>query len=212
MKAPAAREILWFSLMFGGGFPVAWASSIDALPEGCATNCVEPYGRLLGTAPGEVAAFSNCNAGCLVREPNTWQGTFTGIKWQCVEFARRWLLVNRGVVFGDVGYAIDIWNSIEHYTRVADGVALPVSSHLNGSDVAPQVGDLLVYAKVLFGTGHVAVVTDVDVHTGTVEVGEQNYRNSPWGGDHARRVELVVRDGRHWLLDPYLIGWKRQKQ
>jgi glutathionylspermidine amidase/synthetase len=193
--------------------PLAAASSaVESLPELCTARCIEPYGRLLGTAPGEVAAFSNCSAECVVREPNRWRGTYTGIKWQCVEFARRWLLVNRGVVFGDVSYAIDIWGGVDHYTRVADGAVVPVVSHLNGSKAKPRIGDLLVYAKVLFGTGHVAVITDVDAGTGLVEIGEQNYRNSPWPGDHARQVELLQREDRYWLLDPYLIGWKRSQQ
>lgn len=43
---------------------------------------------------------------------------------------------------------------------------------------------------------------------GTIEVGEQNYRNEPWSGGHARRIALIRRGGGFWLLDPYLLGWK----
>lgn len=179
------------------------------LPEACTTGCVAPYGKLLGTGAGEVPAYSNCDNDCVVFEPHKHEGIYTGIRWQCVEYARRWLLVNEGVVYGDVDYAIDIWDKIDHYTRVADGSKVSVTAHLNGSTVAPRKGDLLIYAKAFFGTGHVAVVTGVDDVSDALQVAEQNFGNTPWQNDYSRRLEVLERDGRFWVLDPYLIGWKR---
>ncbi|MDP2193741.1 MAG: hypothetical protein Q8K36_04385, partial [Alphaproteobacteria bacterium] len=34
----------------------------------------------------------------------------TGMKWQCVEYARRWLIQNKGLTFDDVTYAWQIWD------------------------------------------------------------------------------------------------------
>lgn len=179
-----------------------------ALPRSCRTNCVTSYGEILGVASGDVPAYSNCNATCVVREPNRVNGTYTGIKWQCVEFARRWLLDDRGVVFGDVDTAADIWG-IDFVTRVSDNAQLALLTFLNGSFRAPQVRDLLIYTKEYLNTGHVAVVTDVDLEAGFVEVAEQNFLNRNWPEDYARRITFVRKDGRYWILDQYLLGWKR---
>jgi CHAP domain len=187
---------------------VLHAGETRALPQSCSQSCITPYGQVLGTAPGQVTAYSNCNPRCVVFEPNKPGGTFTGIKWQCVEFARRWLLDNMGVVYGDVDTASDIWSKIRFVTRVADGTHLPLQSFVNGSSVPPAAGDLLVYAKEYLGTGHVAVVTEVDLVNGRIKVAEQNFLNRPWPGNFARQID-VVRSGGYWVLDPYLLGWKR---
>ena len=60
-------------------------------------KCITTYGEKLGENNG-VEAYSNCRALCVNREPNNISGkslslnkdVYTGIKWQCVEFVRRW--------------------------------------------------------------------------------------------------------------------------
>ena len=159
-----------------------------ARPDNCRTGCVTPYGQVLGVALGNVPAYSNCNARCVVFAPNRSHDTYTGIRWQCVEFARRWLLENRGAVFGDVKTASDIWGKISSVTRVADGKRFALESYLNGAFRPLQVGDLLIYSKEYLNTGHVAVVTAVDLKAGIIEVAEQNFRNQLWPGHYARRI------------------------
>lgn len=175
---------------------------------GCDTPCVTPYGETLGVAAGNVPAFSNCKAQCVVFDPYYQAGTYTGIKWQCVEFARRWLLINKGVVYGDVDVASDIWNKIEFVTDVRAGKRLPLTAHVNGSAQSPAPGDLLVYTKEFLSTGHVAVITEVDLAGGQIEVAEQNFLNQKWPADYARRIPVLEKEGKYWVLDPYLIGWK----
>ena len=180
------------------------------LPQACRQECASPYGEVLGRSPLGVTAYSNCASACVVFQPNHHEGTYTGIKWQCVEYARRWLLANRGVVYGDVDYAIDIWDKIDHYRQVSTDRKIPVANLPNGSTKPPEVGDLLIYAKVMFGgTGHVAVVTGVDLENGTIQVGEQNFTNQQWSGQHARQIDLIRKDSGYWILDSYLVGWKR---
>lgn len=178
------------------------------LPAACLSGCSSAWGTVLGTAPGDVPAYSNCNADCVVFEPHRVNGVYTGIKWQCVEFARRWLLQHRGAVYGDVDVAADIWDSIDQLERVGDGRAIPLTAYPNGARQAPMAGDLLIYASAYLGTGHVAVVTEVDLAARKLRVAEENYRNEAWPGDYAREIDLVVQDGRYWLLDAYLLGWK----
>ena len=184
------------------------ASKDQPIPEACTTECKTPYGEVLGVGLGNVPAYSNCNAGCVVFSPNKHEGTYTGIKWQCVEYARRWLLVNKGVVYGDVDVAADIWG-LDRVTRVKDKVDFKMTSFTNGDKNLPQVGDLLIYAKAYLKTGHVAVISKVDSKSHTVEVIEENFENIKWAGNYARSIPYIERDKKYWLLDAYLLGWKR---
>ena len=186
-------------------------NAIKELPVACQTGCKSLYGTMLGKSPRGIEAYSNCQSGCVIFEPNNWNGTYTGIKWQCVEYARRWLLVNTGAVYGDVDIAADIWDKIDHLTDVKTKIPIPLETHLNGSTQAPEVGDLLIYAKAFNGTGHVAVITGIDINNGLVEVSEQNFNNESWPDDYARKIMLIIRDGNYWLLDGYLLGWKHAK-
>lgn len=188
------------------------ATAPAALPQACATHCVTPYGTTLGVALGKVPAYSNCSAACVIVEPNRVAGTYTGIKWQCVEFARRWLLVNKGLVYGDVDVAADLWGHITYLTRVADQQRIPLDAYPNGATRSPRPGDLLVYAREFLRTGHVAVVTAVSANAKTITVAEQNFNNTRWPGNYARKLALVHKDGHYWILDAYLLGWKSIRQ
>jgi len=70
----------------------AHGDTVKPIPTQCVTDCVSTYGDVLGVSKRGVEAYSNCSADCVIFEPNHWQGTYTGIKWPCVEYARRWLL------------------------------------------------------------------------------------------------------------------------
>jgi len=186
-------------------------NALKELPVACETGCKSPYGKMLGKSPRGIEAYSNCQSGCVIFEPNQSNGTYTGIKWQCVEYARRWLLVNTGAVYGDVDIAADIWDKIDHLTNVKTKKPVPLETRLNGSTQAPAVGDLLIYAKAFNGTGHVAVVTGVDIKNGLVEVSEQNFNNESWPDDYARKIMLISKGENYWLLDGYLLGWKHAR-
>ncbi|MCI0506824.1 MAG: CHAP domain-containing protein [Gammaproteobacteria bacterium] len=179
-----------------------------SLPAECTTQCKAPYGEILGVGSGNVPAYSNCNAACVVFSPNKEEGTYTGIQWQCVEYARRWLLVNKGVVYGDVDIAADIW-ALDYVTRIKDKTELKMSTFPNGSEIRPETGDLLIYAKEYLKTGHVAVISNIDPKSHAVHVIEQNYNNTKWANGYARSIPYVEHDNKFWLLDSYLLGWKR---
>ena len=77
-------------------------------------------------------AYSNCNSNCVIFEPNHQQDIYTGIKWQCVEYARRWLLEEQGVVFGDVEIAADIWE-LQQVNNPLSNKSLKFDSIVNGA-------------------------------------------------------------------------------
>ncbi len=133
---------------------------------------------------------------------------YTGIKWQCVEYARRWLLHEFEVVYGDVDIAADIWN-LDQVTSPATGQSFKFDSIVNGSQSKPQRGDLLIYGKEYLGTGHVSVIVAINEEQSTLQLAEQNYLNSRWNLGFAREISYRQEADQFWLLDAYLIGWKR---
>ena len=187
-----------------GGLP----GFADPLPEACTRACVEEFGLELGESFAGVPAYSNCANNCVNPAPNFLAQVYTGIKWQCVEFARRWLLANHGVVYGDVDIAADIWNLDFVYTPDKEN-KFPFKEFVNGSTEVPRRGDLLIYSGEFHGTGHVAVVLQIDTDQMTVFVGEQNFDNKKWQHKYARAITYIHHSNGTWLLDPYLIGWKR---
>lgn len=134
----------------------------------------------------------------------------TGMKWQCVEYARRyWLLQGtpQPALFGSVEGAADIWDDLTHATLL-DGSTTPLLKYGNGQPVGaggsrPRVGDLIIYprdtdehgAPAHFPYGHVAVIVGVDEAAGLVYIAEQNWSSRPWPEpfhNYSRTLRMTV--------------------
>lgn len=198
------KSVLFFLLISHS----LYAENTQSFPFQCKSNCNTQYGVELGTSPSGIPAYSNCSSNCVVYKANYIEDIYTGIKWQCVEYARRWLLSELNVVFGDVDIAAQIWN-LDNVTNPINGKQFQFESMVNGSKQRPKRGDLLVYGKEYLGTGHVAVIVSLDEKEQTIKVAEQNYFNLEWGGNFARKISYLAKDEQYWILDGYLIGWKR---
>ncbi|QMU61320.1 MAG: CHAP domain-containing protein [Gammaproteobacteria bacterium] len=207
----AAFSILICLLVNADVLADALLESTDTIPQQCSTDCKTRYGSEIGKSPAGVSAYSNCNSNCVIFEPNHRNDVYTGIKWQCVEYARRWLLSEQSVVFGDVDIAADIWG-MQQVNNPFSKQVLSFDSIVNGAAELPQRGDLLIYGKDYLGTGHVAVVVAIDEKLHTIKIAEQNFSNTKWQAEYAREIAYTKSENRIWLLDPYLIGWKRVAQ
>lgn len=107
-------------------------------------------------------------------------GHFTGVRYQCVELARRYLIATRGITFESIPMAYDIFD-LPHARRIEDGAPHKWSSCRNGTSSAPpRVGSLLIWEPRGYfkTTGHVAVVTDVQ--PSYVDIIEQNVHDAVW--------------------------------
>jgi len=178
------------------------------------------FGALLGLAPGDVPAYSSDYASAdesLLPDRHSYRsyvdGIYMGHKWQCVEFARRWLYLNRGHIFDDVGMAYEIFE-LTSVRDVRRNARLPMRSFENGSRRPPEPGCLLVWDEggEFERTGHVAVVVEVLPHC--VRFAEQNFDHRPWpeGARHSREVKARRGpDGEFWLessfADATILGW-----
>ena len=180
------------------------------------------FGTLLGYAPGNVASYSSDYETASEEEyPNRsayrsyLDGIYMGYKWQCVEFARRWLYVNYGYIYDDVAMAYDIFElrTVRDLTR---NTLLPFNAFVNGGLAHPQVGSLLIWQEggEFEDTGHVAVITEVSQTF--IRIAEQNVGHAVWGGrNYARELKATVSaDGEYWVSCSYgdaeILGWMMQ--
>lgn len=180
----------------------------------CEEKCKTKFGTCIGQSY-QTKAYSNCNEKCVKHEmnfvflENTNRELISGMKWQCVEYARRWLIENKNVTFADVQYAYSIWD-LKSGERVDTNEEVPLFQFENNiSKTPPQVGDLLIYSSKIAITGHVAIVAGVD--DTSITIAEQNHSNDFWEGDNYSRRLLteVDEEGRYRISDNALIGWVR---
>mmetsp|Transcript_113972 Transcript_113972/g.362418 ORF Transcript_113972/g.362418 Transcript_113972/m.362418 type:complete len:232 (+) Transcript_113972:1135-1830(+) len=174
-----------------------------------------PFGTLLGVTDGPVEVYS-CNLEpdrkALDMEPNYINGTYTGVKWQCVELARRYLLINFGVVFDSVEYAYQIFD-FTSVGKVSDKSRVAFNKHANGGPIPPEHGSLLIWKPYgeMAVTGHVAVV--IDVTDTYVDIAEQNVEDTIWPENrhYSRRLDVKKNSTsfhiEKWFEEEDLVGW-----
>jgi hypothetical protein len=128
------------------------------------------------------------------------KGVYTGLQWQCVEYARRWLILVKGVTFESVDNAANMW-PIKYATSITDGSTYDfVNVSVASATKPPPVGALLIYRKTdEFPHGHVAVVVE-EGDDQTVGIAEQNQDDAVWKGPYSRRINVFE--------EKDLVGWK----
>lgn len=181
-----------------------------------------PFGTLLGYAPGGVAIYSSDYDSLDSEEfPDdaslrSYLGNeYMGYKWQCVEFARRFLYLNYGVVFTDVRMAYEIFD-LRFLRQVVNDDILPLQAYANGSSRPPVPGALLIWQQggEFEQTGHVAVITRV--FADRVQIVEQNviHHALPAGQQWTRELPMQQHAGKYWLQDTFddteILGWMIQ--
>lgn len=179
---------------------------------GQSQSCNSDFGIPLGQSNG-VIAYSNCNENFqsskkhYIEMAQLEKKIYTGLRWESVEYARRWLITNRGMTFPKVESAYQLWN-LKFFKYVNPKKTIPVIHYSNKlSRIAPKVGDLLIYNKQLISNGHVAIV--VGVTNDSIMLAEQNYFNLLWEGlNYSRRLDLRRTNlGNYWIVDNYIEGW-----
>jgi glutathionylspermidine amidase/synthetase len=185
----------------------------------------ESFGVILGYTSDNVAVYS-CNYdvinATLYPDRHAFRhyigGFYMGYKWQCVEFARRWLYLCKGYLFADVAMAYDIFRL--HSVRTIKGnQLLPLNSFENGSKREPLPGSMLIWDEggMFEETGHVAIITRVEQDK--VYIAEQNVFNHKWpdGQDYSRVCSIQKNsNGEYWISctfeDTKILGWVIQTE
>ncbi|KPI87330.1 putative D-alanyl-glycyl endopeptidase-like protein cysteine peptidase Clan CA family C51 [Leptomonas seymouri] len=218
---------------------------IPAMEEDPPRWCHTPFGTILGVFENTFA-YSNCNDDyqsiienyiklpVSVVDASTGVLTmvvkefYAGLEWQCVEFARRYWMLNgrpKPAYFGLVDKAADIWNLEEVHLLENTSQTLPLHRYKSGDRVVqdglqpPQSGDIVIYPVQSggFPVGHVAVIAKVEMaEHGFIYVAEQNWGSTQWSEpyhNYSRKIPL------HYnpittaitLKDPegVIMGWMR---
>jgi len=145
-------------------------------------------------------------------------GIYMGYKWQCVEYARRWLYTNCGYIFADVSMAYEIFN-MRSVREIATNTLLPLQAFGNGSLRHPVAGSLLIWDEggEFERTGHVAIITEI--LPDRVRLAEQNVDHKLWpaGCDYSREIPVSIGEaGDFWLQCSYddasILGWMIQTE
>jgi hypothetical protein len=124
------------------------------------------YGDIIGTFNG-VQSYSNIDN--KIDYPNYYNGIYTGLKWQCVEYVRRYLIINHNITFSNVNSA----------SEIADARFMT----LDGKIIIPNnnlvLGSIIIFPKdyeVNSPNGHVAIVSSI-LPSG-ITIAEQNYNDN----------------------------------
>lgn len=140
------------------------------------------FGTLLGTVDGVEVRYNPL--GYVSNINNTYNGTTTGMKWQCVELVNRYYLQ----VYG-MDIRISGTNAYQYYGTASQRGLVAKS---NGGTTAPRVGDVLCFSGGSGGLGHVMIISEVS--SNQVKVAHQNGGSSlaPIGCSFTRNGNTIT--------------------
>ena len=169
----------------------------------------------------DIIAHHN-NDKCINFKRNYINGYFSGLKWQCVEFARRYLIVSDKISFQEIETAEDIFR-LNYFFNLSDNTLISINKYVNGSMVLPHVGSLLIWSKskelkfadnskgiiqpsldkdanqLYLKYGHVAIITSINPKY--IVIREQN-----WDIKNNRKLKLKYKNG-YYIIEKDIIGW-----
>jgi surface antigen len=152
-----------------------------------------------------VAVYYNGGVGNVSGRNTTADGYNLGLKYQCVEFVKRYYYEYFNHKMPDsYGHAKDFFSNF-----LADGKMSHrrnLIQYTNPSLSKPQVSDLLVFDGTVFNKyGHVAIVSKVT--NNQIEIIQQN--PGP-GGKSRETFSLKSKNGKWEIQNARLLGWLRK--
>ena len=157
---------------------------------------------ILGKTFG-VYAYKNKNKNN-PREKNFAKNVYTGLKWECVEFVRRFLIVKKNISFNDTDYAYQLWYNFNKNMFFSNEnkfmvIKVPLSGFMYNSF---KTGDILVWDSSNdsgIPYGHMAIVVSRVSNT-HYKIAEQNWDNElEWEGEDYSRIINI-------FTEPFLLG------
>jgi hypothetical protein len=177
-------------------------------------SAAENFGTYLGQFR-TVAAFSNSgtkpiNSNNFITHPLYGNGVYAGVKWECVEYVRRFYLsaLNLNVTWSGHGWE---WFSKASEIDYKDGNTLKEGFDSFANDAQsrpPAVGDILGYSTLVGGGfGHVAIIKRV--RPTYIVTAQQNWINE--SSDLSRKLPLTNINGKYKVGETAVTGWLRPR-
>ena len=133
----------------------------------------------------------------------TKDGYNLGLKWQCVEFVKRYYYdhLNHKMP-NSYGHAKDFFNpELKDHQLNKDRNLMQFT---NGSQLKPEVNDLIIFkGNILNPYGHVAIISKVNKNS--LEVVQQNV-----GKDSREDFKLHFKNDKWTVDDAGVLGWLRK--
>ncbi|MBK6773178.1 MAG: CHAP domain-containing protein [Ignavibacteria bacterium] len=147
----------------------------------------DPFGTQLGSFNG-VINYSNGTTDYVSGASNTYNGTNTGMTWQCPEYCNRYY-----VAVYQINIRNQSSNNANDYFPTASLRGL--TSFANGSTTIPAIGDMLCFTGGLYG--HVAIIRAVG--SNYVDIIQQNWFNN--SSDISKRLTMTVSSGHYTITN-----------
>jgi len=151
----------------------------------------------------DVYVFYNKNIGNVSGRNLTKEGYNLGLKWQCVEFVKRYYYdhLNHKMP-NSYGHAKDFFNPALKDNQMNKDRNLV--QFTNGSTLKPEVNDLIVFdGTILNQYGHVAIISKVNKNS--IEVVQQNV-----GKESREEFKLGFKNDKWTIGDSNVLGWLRK--
>ncbi len=163
------------------------------------------WGQELGEFNGVKAYFNAGDTGNQGRHYSNERPQYDyGLKWQCVEYIRRYYKDVLSHEFGTKGHAEDYFDS-----TIADGATNSIrglTQYQNGSSRKPETGDLIVFwnneNNKSGGVGHVAIIASVS--NDSVTIAQQNV-----GTKFTESITLTKTSNNKWVLGKSISGFTK---
>lgn len=151
-----------------------------------------------------VSVYYNGGVNHFLERNVTKDGYNLGLKYQCVEFVKRYYYQHLNHKMPDsYGHAKDFFNF-----NLADGELNKqrnLIQYRNGGKAPPEIGDIFVYrASITNPYGHVAIVSGVDFSKSEIEIIQQN----PGPFSDSREIYSIEhKDGKWFVINKRVLGW-----
>jgi len=101
--------------------------------------------------------YSNEN-GPETRQENFYFNEFSGLRYECVEFARRFLISCFGLTFQSIKSAVNLWN-MKYFVSIRNKSPVLIRRYFPSINSKIDIGDLIIFNSSRESPdGHVAVV------------------------------------------------------
>ena len=168
------------------------------------------FGKPLGVTKQKVVSFSNHGKSKNKDQPNYYNNVYTGVKFQSVEFVRRWLISVYGITFESVDDAIDIFE-LQNFILVRyPSIKIVIEKCANDGSQNIEFGNVIIWdSQGTFNLyGSCAIV--VKVKNNIIFIADQNVSNKSWNGKcYSRKLYLnennVIVDREY--PDTKITGW-----
>ncbi|MBU2929617.1 CHAP domain-containing protein [Winogradskyella psychrotolerans] len=152
-----------------------------------------------------VAVYYNGGVGHVDGRALADDGYNLGLKYQCVEFVKRYYYKKLNHKMPDTyGHAKDFFNS-----QITDGTInnqRNLKQFKNPSKSKPEINDLVIYSETLLNKyGHVAIISKVTKND--IEIIQQN--PGPFGSSR-ETYDLIHKDGKWQIGNKRILGWLRK--